>query len=291
MDDKLLAPDTQAFFSGITARYYDMWTKIRAPHWTGNPLFPDHLTQQDRAVAQSEYNAIPEFFYTNLHWLPVITPDYAEEFINVMSSIRNGLDVMLWSWCCGSSRLLYTMTGLPFSAMVLFPIDLRYGWDIGYAKHQRLLDKIDTAMKPFMTTLEPRCKYWSRAGTRRDPVLTQELRTAEKPMLRYVAKHAISLTKDQRHALAENPLSSAMWKESPLTCLNDTEPFRRNSRKTHMCAFSPEPDGRRSKKETMLRSSLPLAQCAQLCKCRYGHIHLKGYDQEKHQTRTAAAAL
>ena len=81
----------------------------------------------------------------------------------------------------GSSRLLTTMASLPFLYYVLFPIDLRYGWDVRLKRHQELLAWIDSQLRPLCTTFEPRCKYWSRAGNSRDPAVTKSCATTKHP--------------------------------------------------------------------------------------------------------------
>eukprot|EP00974_Lingulodinium_polyedra_P012511 1208570-Lingulodinium_polyedra.AAC.1 len=74
----------------------------------------------------------------------------------------------LWSWFAGTGHLGLTMLNLPFVGAVLFPVDLRYGWDVGHVEHQKLLRQVDETFRPTCATLEPRCKYWSRAGHSRD---------------------------------------------------------------------------------------------------------------------------
>ena len=110
-------------------------------------------------------------------------------------------------------------------------------------------------------------------------------------MLKFLAQHAIQLANDNRDALFENPKTSAIWRDSPLSCLFAHELFRKHTYVTCMCAFSAEPDGRRSKKETKLVATFELKHSYRHCRCARGHIHLKGYDPEKHQIRTAAAAM
>ena len=70
----------------------------------------------------------------------------------------------------------------PFARCVLFPIDLRYGWDIAHVEHQKLLLEIEAAFNPVITTFEFICKYWSKAGSSRAPEKTAQLRAEELPM-------------------------------------------------------------------------------------------------------------
>jgi len=246
------------------------------------------LTQEERRTAQTEHRALPEYFYTNNN-LPIITPENCEEFLEKMISTKTFMCPTLWSWCSGSSRLSSTMAALPFNDAVLFPVDLRYGWDLRRRDHQTLLTKVDQQLRPRMTTIEPRCKYWSHAGTRRDPTLKDELRNNEIPMLQYIAGHVTRLLRQQRHVLIENPRSSAIWTLSPLASLLHHHGLVMHT--TKMCHFSPLADGQRFEKATKLLTNIPLRRSAKPCTCRHGHVRLRGYDKEKHLTCTASAAL
>ena len=200
-------------------------------------------------------------------------------------------DFSLLSICSGSGRLLLTMTGLPFQRPVLFPIDLRYGWDMNYKPHQQWILHLDSIFKPKVISIEPRCKHWSRSGNTRDPELTVQLRQAEQPMLRFFLFLLSQAEKDQRDGLAENPQGSDIWRHSPLQALDSISRFQEHSRDTDQCPFSPVPDGERHKKRTKLKATFPLNHCIKSCRCKYPHIVLQGYDPDKHQQRTAAAAL
>ena len=163
---------------------------FQSPSWSGQPQFPDTLTKEELFVARQEYAAIPEFFYT-CSKLPMITPLNIQLFIAHMRPVLKGLQVALWSWCAGSGRLLLTMMMLPFGRIVLFPVDLRFGWDLRCKGHQILLLNVDKLFQPCVTTFEPRCKYWSRAGHKRDPRKTAALRADEVPMLRFMSLHIV----------------------------------------------------------------------------------------------------
>ena len=266
------------------------WSAIDGPTWNDDqPLLPSHLTPQERTVALGELRAIPEHFYTTTK-LPIITPDNYQQFMRTI--IPNNYYFFMFSLCSGSSRLLLTALQSPFDQVVLFPIDLRYGWDLKYEPHRRIITIIDHYYKPFLTTMEPRCKYWSNAGSRREPQLTEQLRNEERPMLTFLSNHGIKVVKDNRAALAENPKTSALWNRSPFENWQYLQQFEQHSRTTCQCAFTPHiPDGQRHKKETMLKSSFQLVHSTRPCSCRQGHVQLRGYDSNQHKVLTAAAAL
>ena len=267
-----------------------IWATIPGPTWTPTTnLLPAHLDQHQRLIAQGEIKAIDEFFYSTTK-LPIITPDNVSIFMDRIKP-SDSEPFVLWSWCCGSARLLLTMTGLPFCEKVLFPVDLRYGWDVNHPAHRKLLLQTDILYQPLVTTIEPRCKHWSRSGNRRDPAKTRELRLQEQPMLEFLARHARSLLRERRHLLIENPRTSALWTDSPIAALVGFDRFADFSCDISQCAFSPSPDGERHKKQTRLLSSFLLTKTNQQCRCRLGHLQLQGYDPVERKQRTAAAAL
>ena len=79
----------------------------------------------------------------------------------------------------GSTRLALTASRPPFSTLVLPPLDLRYGWHLGHKPHQELVRQMNHFFKPG----EPRCKYWSGSGVRRDKATTELRRREERPAL------------------------------------------------------------------------------------------------------------
>ncbi len=111
--------------------YLAVWTSITGETWKAdNPgyFLPGHLSAESRAVALNEIRAIPECFYSR-YKLPVITPNNVAMFIDLMSRFPH-MKVILWTWFSGSSNLAANMAGAPFYAICLFPVDLRYGWDV-----------------------------------------------------------------------------------------------------------------------------------------------------------------
>ena len=294
-DAKLFTPDTLASFSPTTRKYYRDWqalsSKTSFSLWTGEPRFPRHLLPEELAVAKTEFNAIPELFYATNNWLPVITPENYDEFETVMKKGPYHGFPTLWSWCSGSSHLSLCISSLPFLCAVLFPVDLRYGWDLKRRPRQIKLQRADKIFKPRITSMEPRCKYWSNMGTSRKIQDTLELRQSELPMLKFMTSHAIMIVKDFRDAFLENPRSSSIWTKSPLAAILDHPAYSEHRYNTCMCAFSSEKDGRRNKKDTTLVSSFCLKYSVRRCSCKQGHIHLQGYDPDAHRKRTAAAAM
>eukprot|EP00959_Pyramimonas_sp_CCMP1952_P058747 1226667-Pyramimonas_sp.AAC.1 len=127
-------------------------------------MFPSTHSSDELIEANSEFKAIPEMFYTTLKDLPVITPSSFPMFQNILLEVLSDGSfgdqfpiISLWTWCSGSSRLALIMLSAPFNQLVLFPVNLRYGWDLRLPEHQQLLRTADRQFSPMETTYEPRC--------------------------------------------------------------------------------------------------------------------------------------
>ena len=214
------------------------------------------------------------------------TPANAFEFVRRINALQ--IVIVFWSWFSGSSRLLLTFMLSPFQQTVLFPIDLRYGWDISIVAIQKLILWIDEALRPICTSIEPRCRFWSKSGNTRKPETTQTEREKERPLHNFVCGHVGKIVHSRRHVLVENPQTSALWIASALAKIFSLP--RITWFVTHQCRFSNKPDGQRHRKATTLVTTVPLEACIKLCQCLNGHIQLQGVDPETHLLRTASAA-
>jgi hypothetical protein len=163
--------ETHYSLNNHVSRFYDAWRKLathpQATTWHNNPLFPSTLSTEELTTARKEFRAIPEFFYTNHPHLPVITPDLYPHFEQATKDIPT--EILLWSWCAGSSRLTSTMAGLPYYKAALFPVDLRYGWDLRNHHHQQLLTRANDIYTPFLTTIEPRLQILEQSRHKQRP--------------------------------------------------------------------------------------------------------------------------
>ena len=56
------------------------------------------------------------------------------------------------------------MSELPFLQAVLFPVDLRYGWNLLDKDHKQLLQRANKHYKPHTTTFELRNRNWNRTS-------------------------------------------------------------------------------------------------------------------------------
>ncbi len=149
--------DIALTFTSDTSKLINIWKQLPGDYWNENDIakfLPAYLTDTAKASARKELQAIPERFYNALK-LPVITPDNCKMFLELIPAFK----FALWSWFSGSSYLALVMLRVPHSMCVLFPIDLRYGWDIANPAHQKLLLACDSKFQPAVTMAEPQLKH------------------------------------------------------------------------------------------------------------------------------------
>lgn len=91
---------------------------------------------------RKRYAALPEQFYTKTR-RKVIRPDNVRSW---MKAQHRRHKAHLWELCRGTGRL--SLIALLSGLTVLFPVDLRYGWDIDYAPHQALLCEVQMTLNP-----------------------------------------------------------------------------------------------------------------------------------------------
>ena len=118
-----------------------------------------------------------------------------------------------WEWCSGSGRL--SLLALLSGLCVLFPIDYRYGWDLGHPDHQRIIGELEMDMDGGPDTLlySPSCRPWSIASTKRDLQQTQQERASEMPTINFIRKKFKERSKRKKGNIVEQPWTSALWEE------------------------------------------------------------------------------
>ncbi|CAK9112984.1 1-alkyl-2-acetylglycerophosphocholine esterase [Durusdinium trenchii] len=181
---------------------------IDLPLYTGD-LLPNYLTPEEQKKLTKDYKAMPEEFYTHTN-RRMVTPSSFPKWFSEAKKRKTKWHV--WEWCSGSSRLSLTccLAGL----IVGFPVDFRYGWDIGNPEHQKMLDMALSTFEPEILMASPRCKFWSISASRRDRHLLLQDREAERPALIYMQQTMSYQVSSGRAYVLEQPWTSAMWSES-----------------------------------------------------------------------------
>ncbi|CAK9092645.1 1-alkyl-2-acetylglycerophosphocholine esterase [Durusdinium trenchii] len=181
---------------------------IDLPLYTGD-LLPNCLTPEEQKKLTKDYKAMPEEFYTHTN-RRMVTPSSFPKWFSEAKKKKTKWHV--WEWCSGSSRLSLTccLAGL----IVGFPVDFRYGWDIGNPEHQKMLGMALSTFEPEILMASPRCKFWSISASRRDRHLLLQDREAERPALTYMQQTMSYQVSSGRAYVLEQPWTSAMWSES-----------------------------------------------------------------------------
>ena len=189
----------------------------------GGDEFSDHWPEERRVKAKHYYKAIPEEFYTK-SGRRVIKPKNVEKWLQQTSS-HKGLRWRFQEMCSGSGRLslLLMLTGM----IVGFPVDYRYGWDIGHAPHQVLLQRCYSTFEPEHIFGAPSCGPWSCSSSSKDPHSRAADRQAEMPTLHFLSETFLRQCNHGRGFTLEQPFSSAMFHHEPISHLVALEEVRR----------------------------------------------------------------
>ena len=167
------------FTASQVDKWLSAWKTVSGRQWADDFSFlPRDLSKEEADVAKHEIRSMRDVFYTTFK-LPVITPDNVKEWMTTMKAVCPDY-LVLWTWFSGSSTLAAVMMHGPFYLPAMFPVDLRFGWNIANPAHQKLLMEVDAMYRPFITTKEVRCKYWSQAGFLRDPDKTSKCQKNER---------------------------------------------------------------------------------------------------------------
>ena len=169
--------------------------------------FPEHLTDAKKSYLRKFYRAVPEEFYTCIKKRPV-TPSNCLEWLQHIKQHKKK-KFHFWEICSGSARL--SLLALLSGLTVCFPVDMRYGWDIGYAPHQALLQRVHDELQPECLLGAPNCRPWSVSASTRDPEDTAREREEEQPALEFMQKIFRKQHARQKMYLLEQPWSSALW--------------------------------------------------------------------------------
>ena len=111
------------------------------PAYAGD-MFPEHWDAERVSKAKKYDRAIPEEFYSRSGRRP-ITPRNVQQWFDKATAGSRKLRFQFWEWFSGSGRLSLVL--LLTNLAVGFPVDHRYGWDVGYGPHQLLLRRCQEA--------------------------------------------------------------------------------------------------------------------------------------------------
>ncbi|CAK9070936.1 unnamed protein product [Durusdinium trenchii] len=200
------------------------------PLYQGDQL-PEGLNDEERKKLIKDYKAMPEEFYTRTN-RRMVTPSSFPTWFAAAKKRKTKWHV--WEWCSGSGRL--SLTCCLASLVIGFPVDYRYGWDLGNPSHQAMLRDALYTFEPEILIATPRCKFWSVSSSRRNRTDLLRDRESERPTLTFIQESFGYQVQQKKSYLMEQPWSSSMWTES-LMVRNKDFPQWQRPRRTDQCAF------------------------------------------------------
>ena len=161
------------------SRYYKRWRSFQSSDRSSLPSFGP--------------NTRPESFYTKTR-LPVITPSNVDSFIQHMQQCCD-IPITIWSWYQPMGHLPYKAIGPKETRVVLFPVELRYGWDIREEKIQNKLLEIDQLFKPQVTIIDVEDQpFWQN-------------------LIPFISDHCQGVDNDDRRVCLMAPRHSTVWEK------------------------------------------------------------------------------
>ena len=122
-------------------------------NWNGKQyegdVFPSHFTEEQKKECHKRYKNIPEEFYTKTKRF-VVTPENFKEWFAAHKHLK--IVFHLQEQMSGSGRVSYVAYATGLS--VLFPMDLRYGWDLTLPAHRKMLEQVQNHFKPIVAICE-----------------------------------------------------------------------------------------------------------------------------------------
>ena len=233
----------------------------------GGDQFPSHWSDERRAKAKEYYKGIPEEYYSRSGRRP-ITPGNTEAWLGVVT--KRKLRFHAWEWCSGSGRLSLCL--LMANLLVGPPIDYRYGWDISYAPHQALLQRCHDVFAPQHIFASPSWDLWFPSTSAKDPQLRDSARREDLPALQFMSEVLLSQHMKDRGFLVEQPHSSKMFQESPLSKLgnhSEVKMFR-----CDQCMYGAQDEEQRPlRKATMFLTNRRWCRLSKRCGGHRGRAH------------------
>ena len=246
--------------------------------------YPPGLPAQKAQKLDRQYKAIHEEFYNKSGYLPV-SP---ENFHQWKQTAKAKKKAQFWEICSGSGRLSYI--ALLAGLTVAFPVDFRYGWDLGNASHQTMLLEAQSQLQPDTIMFSPSCGPWSTSANRLAPEDAERLRDEERRTLMFIKKLAKNQVDEGRGVLIENPWGSALWKKSVLSNIENEMPGFRPKQRADQCVYGAvDEHGKPIQKATGLQANFTIRNSTQRCRGhRQGHGVLQATFKGMNRTTLAA---
>ena len=222
-------------------------------------VFPKHLSDEQVKYFKNKYKNIPEQFYTRTR-LPVVRPDNVRAFLNVHRKL--GIQWQFQEQMSGSG---FMSAEAYFQGIAtLFPVDLRYGWDMTCKEHLALLTEARSVCKPIFKWSSPDCSRWCAVTNAQDQTKVAADRQQQLPMLQWLHDDNAHQAKHGYGYGNENGLRSHIFTQSPLA-KNEEIPGNKR-RRTDGCQFGcKDSKGNPVEKAYRFDCNIPLSASIKRC--------------------------
>ena len=245
--------------------------------------YPDGLEDNKISRLNAHYKAVPEEFY-NKSSRPVLRPQNFQRWKKQRQRKAN-----LWELCSGSGRLSWI--ALVSGLVVANPINYRYGWDLANKEHQNMILEMQDILNPDVIAITPSCRPWTVSANRRSKEETRRLREAERPVLEFLVKICWRQHEKRHGFFWEQPWGSAMWRNSPLACIQDIPDCRPRVR-ADQCMFGCTNESLQPiQKATGLQANITLRKAINRCAGHGGRKHAQLQGSSNGKLRTTQAAV
>ena len=140
-------------------------------------------------------------------------PSNVKEFLSVHESLK--IQRQVQEQMSGSGR--FSAEACHQGISILFPVDLRYGWDVNNPEHRKLQDMVRDKLKPLFTWSSPDCSQWSAINNLNDQKKVESARQSQLGMLEWLHQDNKIQALSKRGYGNENGLRSQIWIRSPLS--------------------------------------------------------------------------
>lgn len=270
----------------VRPKFRELWCKFFSSGYESD-IWPRHWDDRRCQNASRYYKAMPELFYSGTG-LGVVRPENVMAWVSVCKDV--GVSPLLQECMSGSGKL--SLFVVKQNCFMMFPVDFRYGWDLGTPAHVKLLAHARSLPRPVVNFFSPNCTPWSKAnrGANRE-----EQRRLERSTLQWVNSECLALKARGYGAVVETPDGSALFQESPLSSLigHDDVLIDKVDQCQHGCKDS---DNNSIRKRTLFArvnvglSSKTVLLCGDKFRCQK-HGELRGKQSGTSLPKTAFAAV
>ena len=272
-----MSPSGSSFFDTVSSQLPQVLEEsaFQMPTIYHGDSYPSEVTCGQTERLDKYYKVAKEEYYSKSGKKPV-TP---ENFHRWKTTRGAKGPVHLCELFSGSARLSYV--ALLAGLSVAFPVDLRYGWNLGTTSHQEI--------DPKVIVMSPSFGTWTSQATNLSSEDKERHAAEEVSASQFVKLLAERQAQRGRAFVVEQPWSSPSWKHTCFATLASDIPGCKPRQRTDQCCFGAV-DGGNSPllKATGFQSNLSLRNATRRCQGhRLGHGQARAGDPRSMSQSTA----